>query len=110
MLAAADLCVSRAGGTVFELAAAGLPALLVPYPHATGDHQLLNAQYFVRHGAAAIVTDAELDGPQLKAEVERLRADAGRLVSMSAAMHALARPDAARAVADELLRLAEAGT
>ena len=54
--------VSRAGGTVWELAAAGLPALLVPYPHATGDHQHANARHFSAAGGAVIVEDAALDG------------------------------------------------
>ena len=58
-LAAADLAVSRAGGTVWELAAAGLPAVLVPYPYATADHQTLNARYFERGGGALVVPDAE---------------------------------------------------
>ena len=66
VLAAADLGVSRAGGTVWELAAAGLPALLVPYPHATGDHQRANAEHFAGAGGAVIVDDAALDGELLR--------------------------------------------
>ena len=63
-LAAADLAVSRAGGTVWELAAAGTPAVLVPYPHATADHQTLNARHFERGGGAIVVPDADVDaGP-----------------------------------------------
>ena len=54
-LAAADLAISRAGGTVWELAAAGTPAILVPYPHATADHQTQNARYFERGGGAVVV-------------------------------------------------------
>ena len=54
-LAAADLAISRAGGTVWELAAAGTPAILVPYPHATGDHQTSNAHHFARGGGAIVV-------------------------------------------------------
>ena len=60
-LAAPDLAISRAGGTVWELAAAGTPAILVPYPHATGDHQTLNARHFERGGGAVVVPEAELD-------------------------------------------------
>src|SRR5207244_12542528 len=56
-LAAVDLALSRGGGTVWELAAAGVPAVLVPYPHATGDHQWLNAQHFVRAGGALAVRE-----------------------------------------------------
>ncbi len=57
-LAAPDLAISRAGGTVWELAAAGTPSLLVPYPHATGDHQTLNGRHFERGGGAVVVAEA----------------------------------------------------
>ena len=107
VLAAADLGVSRAGGTVWELAAAGLPALLVPYPHATGDHQRANAEHFAAAGGAVIVDDASLDGDVLRARVADLRAAPGRLQGMRDGMLSSARPDAAGAVARELLRLAE---
>ena len=60
VLAAADVAVSRAGGTVWELAAAGTPSILVPYPHATADHQTLNARHFERGGGAIVVPDAEI--------------------------------------------------
>src|SRR3954451_16023519 len=69
-LAAADLAVARAGGSVFELAAGGIPTLLVPYPHATADHQSGNAQWMAAGGAAVIVPDAELDAQRLAREVE----------------------------------------
>ena len=59
-LAAADLALARAGGSVWELAAAGLPAVLVPYPFATADHQAKNARHFERAGGAVVVPDAEL--------------------------------------------------
>jgi UDP-N-acetylglucosamine--N-acetylmuramyl-(pentapeptide) pyrophosphoryl-undecaprenol N-acetylglucosamine transferase len=107
VLAAADLAVSRAGGTVWELAAAGLPALLVPYPHATGDHQLANAMHFATVGGAVIAEDSTLDGDELRAVVTELRTTPGRLTDMRAGMRACARPDAAAAVARELLRLAQ---
>jgi UDP-N-acetylglucosamine--N-acetylmuramyl-(pentapeptide) pyrophosphoryl-undecaprenol N-acetylglucosamine transferase len=106
VLAAADLGVSRAGGTVWELAAAGLPALLVPYPHATGDHQRANAEHFVAAGGAVIVDDAALGGELLRTRVADLRGTPGRLVRMRDGMRSSARPDAAAAVARELLRLA----
>ena len=61
MLAAADVAVSRAGGTVWELAAAGTPSILVPYPYATADHQTLNARHFERGGGAVVVSNAEVD-------------------------------------------------
>jgi UDP-N-acetylglucosamine--N-acetylmuramyl-(pentapeptide) pyrophosphoryl-undecaprenol N-acetylglucosamine transferase len=105
-LAAADLAVARAGGSVLELAAAGLPSILVPYPHATADHQTANARYMERAGAALVVPDAELDGPRLAREVGGLLRDRGRLAAMGHAAAEAARPDAAERIADELLRLA----
>jgi UDP-N-acetylglucosamine--N-acetylmuramyl-(pentapeptide) pyrophosphoryl-undecaprenol N-acetylglucosamine transferase len=106
VLAAADLALSRAGGTVWELAAAGLPAVLVPYPHATADHQLLNARHFERGGGAVVVPDDEL--VRVPALVADLLADRPRLVQMRSAMLALARPHAAEEIAEELIRLARA--
>jgi UDP-N-acetylglucosamine--N-acetylmuramyl-(pentapeptide) pyrophosphoryl-undecaprenol N-acetylglucosamine transferase len=103
VLAAADLGVSRAGGTVWELAAAGLPAVLVPYPHATGDHQRANAEHFAAAGGAVIVEDAALTGASLRATVASLRGEA--LPAMRTGILSRARPDAAAAVARELLRL-----
>jgi len=106
-LAAADLAVSRAGGTVWELAAAGTPAVLVPYPYATADHQTLNARHFERGGGAVVVADHDVGlVPGLVAE---LLADRARLASMRSGMLALARPDAAETIADELIALAAAG-
>jgi UDP-N-acetylglucosamine--N-acetylmuramyl-(pentapeptide) pyrophosphoryl-undecaprenol N-acetylglucosamine transferase len=105
-LAAADLAVARAGGSVFELAAAGLPALLVPYPHATADHQAKNARHMAGAGAAAVVPDRELDPARLRREVEALLADPDRRRRMGEAARAVARPDAAERIAREALRLA----
>jgi UDP-N-acetylglucosamine--N-acetylmuramyl-(pentapeptide) pyrophosphoryl-undecaprenol N-acetylglucosamine transferase len=102
-LAAADLVVARAGGSVWEIAAAGRPALLVPYPHATADHQTENARYFERGGGAVVVPEPELD---LRRQVEELLADPERLQRMGEAMKSLARPHAADDIAKELLRLA----
>ena len=61
-LAACDLCVARAGGSIFEIAAAGKPAILVPYPHASADHQTANARWMAEAGAAVVVPDARADG------------------------------------------------
>jgi UDP-N-acetylglucosamine--N-acetylmuramyl-(pentapeptide) pyrophosphoryl-undecaprenol N-acetylglucosamine transferase len=103
-LAAADLAISRAGGTVWELAAAGTPSILVPYPHATADHQTLNARYFADGGGAVVVEQSRLkEVPALALEV---LGDDVRLASMRNAMLALAKPDAADVVADELIVLA----
>ena len=104
-LAAADLVVARAGGSVWEVAAAGKPALLVPYPYATADHQAKNARYFQEGGGAVVVPEDELE---LRRRVDGLLADTERLARMAAAMRALARPDAADVVAEELIALARA--
>jgi UDP-N-acetylglucosamine--N-acetylmuramyl-(pentapeptide) pyrophosphoryl-undecaprenol N-acetylglucosamine transferase len=101
-LAACDLCVARAGGSIFEIAAAGKPAILVPYPHATADHQAANARWMQEAGAAVVVPDDELTPARLGQEVGALLGDPSRLAAMAAASAALARPDAAQAVADEV--------
>lgn len=102
-LAACDLCVARAGGSIFEIAAHGRPAILVPYPHATADHQTANARWMERAGAAVVVPDAELDPARLRAEVDGLLGDPARLEVMARASASLARPDAAAVVAREVL-------
>jgi UDP-N-acetylglucosamine--N-acetylmuramyl-(pentapeptide) pyrophosphoryl-undecaprenol N-acetylglucosamine transferase len=104
-LAAADLAAARAGGSVFELAAAGLPSILVPYPHATGNHQDANARFMEQAGAAVVIPDAELDGPRLAREVGGLLAAAPRMAAMASAARDVAKPDAAEVVAHEVLRL-----
>lgn len=105
-LAAADLVIARAGGSVFEIAAHGLPAILIPYPHATADHQTTNAQWMVDGGAAVLLADAELSGPRLASEVGRLIGEPARCAAMARTSLALARPDAARAIAAEVLAVA----
>jgi len=104
-LAAADLVAARAGGSVLEVAAAGLPAILVPYPHATADHQSANARFMERAGAAVIVPDSELDGPRLAHEVGALLGAPQRTAAMSKAARQAARPDAADRIAEDLLKL-----
>ncbi len=105
-LAACDLCVARAGGSIFEIAAAGKPAILVPYPHASADHQTANARWMAEAGAALVVPDGELTAARLGAEVGALLGDPPRLAAMAGASAALARPDAAQVVADELVAAA----
>jgi UDP-N-acetylglucosamine--N-acetylmuramyl-(pentapeptide) pyrophosphoryl-undecaprenol N-acetylglucosamine transferase len=107
-LAVADLALSRAGGTVWELAAAGTPALLVPYPYATADHQWLNARHFEEGGGAVVVRQEEL--ARVPSLVDELLVDPHQLGRMREAMLRLARPKAADEIADELVRLAGAGT
>ena len=98
--------VARAGGSVFEIAAHGLPAILVPYPHASGDHQSANARWMSDAGAAIAIPDGELTAPRLAREVAELLADRTRLAAMASAARSLARPDAATEVARELLEAA----
>ena len=103
-LGAADLVLARAGGGVWELAAAGKPAILVPYPFATADHQTKNARYFQAAGGAILVPETELGRvPEL---VRSLLDDPRRLEQMGAAMLRAARPDAADEIAEELIALA----
>ena len=104
VLAAADVAVSRAGGTVWELAAAGTPSVLVPYPYATADHQTLNARHFERGGGAVVVPDTDIAA--VPALVEQLLADPVRLASMRAAMLSMARVDAAETIAEGVIALA----
>ena len=98
--------MARAGGSVFEIAAAGRPAVLIPYPYATADHQTVNARYMERAGAAIVIPDAELSGPRLAQEVGSLLSDNARLAEMARAASELARPDAAQVVAREVLAAA----
>ncbi len=98
---AADVAVCRAGAlTVAELAAVGLPAVLVPLPGAPGDHQSANAAVLARQGGAVVVPDGECDADRLEAVVGALVSDAGRLEAMAAAARAVGRPDAADRVAE----------
>jgi UDP-N-acetylglucosamine--N-acetylmuramyl-(pentapeptide) pyrophosphoryl-undecaprenol N-acetylglucosamine transferase len=105
-LLASDLVVGRAGGSVFEIAAHGRPAILVPYPFASADHQTANARWMESGGAATVIPDAELTATRLAHEVGELLHDRTRLAAMGNASAALARPDAAAAVARELLAAA----
>ena len=103
---AADVAVARAGGSVWELAAAGLPAVLVPGEFATGDHQTKNAQAFADAGGAIVVREADV--AKVPTIVAELLADEPRRVRMAAAMRTEAKPDAAERIADELVELAAA--
>jgi UDP-N-acetylglucosamine--N-acetylmuramyl-(pentapeptide) pyrophosphoryl-undecaprenol N-acetylglucosamine transferase len=102
-LLASDLVVARAGGSIFEIAAAGRPAVLIPYPYATADHQTANARFMERAGAAIVIPDSELTAPRLAQEVGALLADRTRLAAMANASASLARQDAAREIASEVL-------
>jgi len=101
--AAADLVIARAGAmTVAELTARGVPAILVPSPNVTGDHQTANARVLTERGAAVLLPERHL--ARLGQAVRELVADAGRRRAMAEASRALGRPDAAATLADLVLR------
>jgi UDP-N-acetylglucosamine--N-acetylmuramyl-(pentapeptide) pyrophosphoryl-undecaprenol N-acetylglucosamine transferase len=105
--AVADLVVCRSGaGAVAELAAAGKPSILVPFPFAADQHQLRNAEAMRNAGAARLLTDAEMSGERLLAEILAMTSGDETLRKMGAAARAHARPDAARRAADLLVGLA----
>lgn len=104
--AAADLIVSRSGAsTTAELACLGKPSLLVPFPHATDNHQEQNARAFEEAGAAIVVLDEELTGEGLARAVNGLLGDAARLARMADSARSLARPGAAEAIVEEIFGL-----
>jgi len=102
--AVADLVVCRSGAmTLAEISACGTPAILVPYPFAAHDHQVVNAQNLVDRGAAALVLDAELTGDRLAREVAHWLSDRTALSQMSANARRFARPDAAEKLARSIV-------
>jgi UDP-N-acetylglucosamine--N-acetylmuramyl-(pentapeptide) pyrophosphoryl-undecaprenol N-acetylglucosamine transferase len=109
-MAWADLIVCRAGAsTLAEVAAAGRAAVLVPLPTATDDHQRKNADALVRLGAADVLPQAELTGGTLAARIDALLRDPERRATIAAAVRRVARPDAARVIADRIVALARGG-
>ena len=106
-LGAADLIVCRAGATTLaELTAAGKPAILIPLPTATDDHQRKNAEALVVKGAARMIEQGSLSGELLATEIVALARNAADRVAMSAAARRMARPDAAKVIVDRVLALA----
>ena len=107
-LAAADVVVIRAGaGSLFDTAAAGRAAIVIPFPYATGDHQLHNARYFTEKGAAELLLDSEVTAQTLRGRIEDLLADDERREELARRMGSLATPEAAPEVAQRLLRAAQ---
>jgi UDP-N-acetylglucosamine--N-acetylmuramyl-(pentapeptide) pyrophosphoryl-undecaprenol N-acetylglucosamine transferase len=105
-LALADIAVSRSGGSVAELAACGIPAILVPYPHATENHQEANAREVVAAGAATMILDADLSSSELARCMLELMDDDDQRGRMAAAARAWARPDAADRIAALVVEIA----
>jgi UDP-N-acetylglucosamine--N-acetylmuramyl-(pentapeptide) pyrophosphoryl-undecaprenol N-acetylglucosamine transferase len=103
----ADLVICRAGATTLaELAAAGRPAVLIPFPAATDDHQRKNAQVLADAGAAVLIEEKYLNPDKLGSEAGAILSDGSRRQAMSNAMRAFARPDAAERIVDRVLGLA----
>ena len=92
-----------------EVATAGRPAILVPYPHATADHQTTNARWMAEGGAAVVIPDAELSANRLSGAIAELLDDEDRLREMGIAARRLAKPDAAERIAREVLEAAGRG-
>ena len=108
-LAKADVIVCRAGATTLaEITAAGKPAILVPLPGATDDHQRQNAETLAAAGAAIVLPQAEMTGPRLAQQILQLADDGPGRAAMAAAARALSHPDAARVIVDRALELAGA--
>lgn len=105
-MAAADLIIYRAGAIgLAEIAARGLPAILIPYPFAAANHQEYNARLVESKGAAMVITDKELTGERLSAEIRQLLSERGKLAKMAAASRDLGRPQAAQNIVREILAL-----
>ena len=103
----ADLVVCRAGATTLsELAAAGRPAVLIPLPTATDDHQRKNAEVIARAGGADVIDERDLSGDRLAERVLAIARDRDRRHRMASAMRRLATPDAAARIADRVFALA----
>ena len=101
--ASADVVVCRSGaGAVAELAAAGKPSILVPFPFAADNHQLRNAEAMVKQGASLLVQDQAMTGERLFEEVTALAGEEGLLERMGRAARAMAKPGAAQRAAEIL--------
>jgi len=104
ILKRARLAVTRAGaGIISEICVHGLPAILIPFPHAADDHQTFNAKALEEQDAAILIKDKDLDGNTLKQAIESLITDKNRLDRMSEKLKGLAKPDAAKTIADHIL-------
>jgi len=106
-MTSADLVVCRAGATTLaEIAAAARPAILIPLPTATDDHQRRNADVLARRGAAEVIDQRDLTGPRLAERILALATDPARRAEMAAAVGGLARRDAAQVIVDRAMELA----
>lgn len=103
---AASVVVSRAGSSIFEIAAWGLPSIIIPITNSNGDHQRQNAFAYARAGACVVVEEANLTPNILASEVERLIGNESVREKMTGSAKAFYKPDAARLVAEEILKIA----
>jgi UDP-N-acetylglucosamine--N-acetylmuramyl-(pentapeptide) pyrophosphoryl-undecaprenol N-acetylglucosamine transferase len=102
----ADLVVSRAGaGAVAEIALAGLPSILVPYPYAVSDHQAMNAQALVQAGAAYMFREGETNGKTMAGAIAMMVKDKKRLWEMSEGARSIGKPDAAAVIVDQCIEM-----
>lgn len=109
-MAAADLLVCRAGAiTCAEVAALGVPTVMIPYPYAAGDHQTYNARAFEERGACILMKDADITSDSMYAVIADLRMNPERLLEMGRRAKGLARPEADHDIAAEVFRLAGGG-
>lgn len=100
----ADVVICRAGAmTVFELAAAGIASILVPYPHAVDDHQTVNAEYLAKVDAAIVRQQKDIDAEWLRSTMTELTQQRDRLLRMAKAARSQAKPDAANEVAERCM-------
>ncbi len=102
----ADIVVCRAGAmTLSEISLFGIPAILIPFPHAAHDHQTANAKSFCESGAAELIRDSDLNSRQLLSCCQRIISDSEKHNSMSLAMNSMARPNAANEIAERILKV-----
>lgn len=105
-MAAADLMICRAGAiTCAEIAALGVPSVMIPYPHAAGDHQTSNAKAFVQHHASVMIKDADVTGESLMSQLKELAADRNRLKEMGENAKALSMPEAAADIVKQVMKI-----
>ncbi len=102
---AADLVISRAGSTIFELALWGKPSIIIPIGDSQGDHQRQNAFSYARAGACEVIEESNLSPNILESEIHRLTSLPEQLKKMSASAHSFSRLDAAHTIATELVRI-----
>ena len=103
---AANLIVSRAGSAIFEIAAWGVPAVIIPIADSNGNHQLKNAFAYARTGAAVVIEEANLTGNMMSAEINRILSNSELALSMKESTKQFVKPEAAKIIADEILKTA----